>query len=170
VTVVEVCPTRPDRRHQPNIAISSWTAICIERYDAFVYGTAAALVFPAAFFPSNAPSVGTLPSFATFGVGFSATPLGGLLFGHISHTVPRSTAPVAAPLAMGAATTANGVLPAYNSVGVAAPMTLALPLRSRRRDRATTQRRNHAGHRNVPADRRESTEALRPQDVLAARC
>jgi len=61
---------RSDRRHQPNIAISSWTVARIEWYDFFVYGTAAALVFPAAFFPSNAPLVGTLLSFATFGVGF----------------------------------------------------------------------------------------------------
>jgi MFS family permease len=85
--VVEVFTMRSDRRHQTNIAISSWTVACIEWYDFFVYGTAAALVFPAAFFPSNAPLVGTLLSFTTFGVGFIARPLGGLVFGHIGDTV-----------------------------------------------------------------------------------
>ena len=77
----------PDRRHQTNIAISSWTVACIEWYDFSVYGTAAAPVFPAAFFPSNALLVGTLLSFTTFGVGFLARPLRGRVFGHIGDTV-----------------------------------------------------------------------------------
>jgi MFS family permease len=85
--IVEVFTMRSDRRHQTNIAISSWTVACIQWYDFFVYGTAATLVFPAAFFPSNAPLVGTLLSFTTFGVGFIARPLGGLVFGHIGDTV-----------------------------------------------------------------------------------
>jgi MFS family permease len=55
----------------------------------WVYGTAVALVFPAALFPSNAPLVGTLLSFATFGVGFIARPVGGLFFGHIGDSPHR---------------------------------------------------------------------------------
>ena len=66
---------RSDRRHQTHIAISLWTAACIEWNNFFVYGTAVAPVFPAAFFPSNASLVGTLLSFTTFGVGFTARPL-----------------------------------------------------------------------------------------------
>ncbi|MET0799055.1 MAG: MFS transporter, partial [Rhodococcus sp. (in: high G+C Gram-positive bacteria)] len=54
----------------------------IEFYDFFIYGTAAALVFPTIFFSGMSSSIATLASFATFAVAFFARPVGAILFGH----------------------------------------------------------------------------------------
>ena len=54
----------------------------IEWYDFFLYGTAAAIVFPAVFFPKSSAYAGTLESFATYAVGFAARPVGSAIFGH----------------------------------------------------------------------------------------
>jgi MFS transporter, MHS family, shikimate and dehydroshikimate transport protein len=59
------------------VAITALTGTSIEWYDFFIYGTAAALVFPALFFPDFSSLAGTLASFATFGVAFVARPIGG---------------------------------------------------------------------------------------------
>ena len=77
-----------DRRNI-KLALASWVVSSIEWYDFFAYGTAAALVFPAVFFPSENHLTGTLLSFATFGIAFVARPLGGALFGHLGDTVGR---------------------------------------------------------------------------------
>jgi MFS family permease len=64
------------------VAVASAIGTTIEWYDFFIYGTAAATVFGPRFFPQVSPIVGTLASFATFGVGFIARPLGGIVMGH----------------------------------------------------------------------------------------
>jgi MFS family permease len=71
------------------IAIASFIGTAIEFYDFYIYGTAAALVFGALFFPSFAPLAGTLLAFATFAVGFIARPLGAILFGHFGDRIGR---------------------------------------------------------------------------------
>jgi metabolite-proton symporter len=96
----------------------------IEWYDFFIYGTAAATVFPALFFPKSDPLVGTLLAFGTFAVGFIARPVGGVLFGHYGDRVGRKRSLVVALLLMGCATTAIGALPTYASIGVLAPLAL----------------------------------------------
>ena len=57
------------------VAVASFVGTALEWYDYFIYGTAAALVFPALYFPGFSTFAGTLASFATFGVGFFARPL-----------------------------------------------------------------------------------------------
>ena len=69
------------------VALASFIGTTVEYYDFFIYGTAAALVFPRLFFPEASPLMGTLLSFATFGVGFLARPLGGVIFGHFGDRV-----------------------------------------------------------------------------------
>ena len=64
------------------VAVASFIGTTVEFYDFLIYGTAAALVFPKLFFPNASPASGVLLSFATFGVGFFARPLGGIVFGH----------------------------------------------------------------------------------------
>jgi len=71
------------------VAMASLIGITVEYYDFFIYGTAAALVFPKLFFPEASPLLGTLLSFATFGVEFLAWPLGGIVFGHFGDRVGR---------------------------------------------------------------------------------
>ena len=97
----------------------------IEWYDFFIYGTAAALVFPALFFPDDMPRyVALIASFSTFAVGFLARPIGGVVFGHFGDRVGRKIALVVALSIMGVATTVIGLLPTYAEIGVAAPLGL----------------------------------------------
>src|SRR5690606_25220465 len=98
----------------------------IEWYDFFLYGTAAALVFPRLFFPEQDGTVGALLSFATFATGFAARPLGGILFGHLGDRVGRKTVLVTTLIMMGVATVGIGLLPTYDQIGVAAPALLVV--------------------------------------------
>src|SRR5437867_78711 len=107
-------------------ALASLAGSSIEWYDFFLYGTAAATVFPTLFFPQSDPLVGTLLSFSTFAVGFVARPIGGVLFRHFGDRLGRKRSLVAALLLMGAATTAIGLLPSYRTIGVVAPLLLVL--------------------------------------------
>jgi MFS family permease len=98
----------------------------LEWYDFFLYGTAAALVFGEIFFPKSDPTVGTLLSFLTFGVGFVVRPLGGLLFGVLGDRYGRKPVLVATLLMIGIGTTAIGLLPTYAQIGIWAPILLVV--------------------------------------------
>nr|WP_090275437.1 MFS transporter [Mycolicibacterium komanii]CRL68404.1 sugar phosphate permease [Mycolicibacterium komanii] len=111
-----VSPTR--------VGLASFIGTTVEFYDFLIYGTAAALVFPKLFFPAVSPATGLLLSFATFGVGFVARPLGGVVFGHFGDRVGRKKMLVYSLLVMGTATVLMGVLPTYAHIGLAAPLLL----------------------------------------------
>ena len=109
------------------VALTSLAGTSIEWYDFFLYGTAAAVVFPKAFFPQDLPAMVLLIiSFSTFAVGFIARPVGGLIFGHFSDRIGRKHTLVVALMMMGTATTLIGLLPTYATIGVAAPLLLVL--------------------------------------------
>ncbi len=108
------------------VALAACAGSSIEWYDFFIYGTAAALVFPALFFPESNELAGTLASFATFSVGFFARPVGGIIFGHFGDKVGRKRALVTALLMMGAATTLIGLMPTFATIGVLAPILLVV--------------------------------------------
>ncbi|WP_231991898.1 MFS transporter [Mycobacterium sp. ACS4331] len=105
-------------------AVASFVGTTVEFYDFLIYGTAAALVFPKLFFPGTSPTTGMLLSFATFGVGFVARPLGGIVFGHFGDRVGRKRMLVYSLLLMGGSTVAMGLLPTYAQIGLAAPLLL----------------------------------------------
>ena len=109
------------------VAATSLAGTSIEWYDFFIYGTAAALVFPKVFFPEDLPPlVALIAAFGTFAVGFIARPIGGAIFGHYGDLFGRKTALVTALLMMGVATTMVGFLPTYSTIGIAAPLLLTL--------------------------------------------
>jgi MFS family permease len=109
------------------VALTSLAGASIEWYDFFLYGTAAALVFPTVFFPAGLPPlVGLLASFGTFAVGFLARPLGGIVFAHFGDRIGRKRALVAALIMMGVATALIGCLPSYAVMGPVAPVLLVL--------------------------------------------
>ncbi|MBV2153675.1 MFS transporter [Kitasatospora sp. SUK 42] len=108
----------------PRVVAASLIGTTIEWYDYFLYGTAAALVFGKVFFPNSDPLTGTLLSFLTYAIGFAARPLGALVFGHFGDRVGRKKLLVLSLLLMGGSTTAIGLLPTYDSVGVMAPVLL----------------------------------------------
>lgn len=108
------------------VALGSFVGTTIEWYDFFIYGIASALIFSELFFPSYDPLVGTLLSFATFGVAFVARPLGGVIFGHFGDRFGRKPMLVITLIVMGVSTGAVGLLPTYATIGVAAPIILVL--------------------------------------------
>ena len=108
------------------VALTALAGTSIEWYDFFLYATAAALVFPSAFFPDSSPTMGLILSFGTFAFGFIARPLGGILFGHFGDRVGRKRTLVIALMMMGIASTLIGLLPTFATIGIAAPILLSL--------------------------------------------
>jgi metabolite-proton symporter len=108
------------------VLFASLIGTTIEFFDFYIYATAAVLVFPRLFFPPADPVSAKLGSFATFAVAFFARPVGSAFFGHFGDRVGRKATLVAALLTMGVSTVTIGLLPTYASIGVAAPLLLAL--------------------------------------------
>ncbi len=108
------------------VLFASLIGTTIEFFDFYIYATAAVLVFPRLFFPASDPASATLASLATFAIAFLARPVGSAVFGHFGDRVGRKTTLVAALLTMGISTVTIGVLPTYASIGVLAPLLLAL--------------------------------------------
>ena len=106
------------------VVAASMAGTTVEWYDFFLYGVAAALVFPAVFFPTGDATAGTLASLATFAIGFVARPIGGLVFGHYGDKIGRKKLLVISLLMMGVSTFAIGLLPSYATIGIAAPLLL----------------------------------------------
>lgn len=122
-----------ERRGLRKVGFASLIGTTIEYYDFFVYGTAAALVFPKVFFPGTSPTVGTIASFATFGVAFFARPVGSILFGHFGDKIGRKRTLVWTLLIMGLSTVLIGLFPGYDTgvfgflddgIGIWAPILL----------------------------------------------
>ena len=124
--VPDRAPDRVARSQRPRAAVASTIGTTIEWYDFFLYGTAAALVFPHVFFPTQSALVGTLASFSTQFVGFAARPIGAAIFGHYGDRLGRKGALITTLSLMGAATALMGVLPGYSRIGVAAPILLTV--------------------------------------------
>ncbi|HKD64736.1 MAG TPA: MFS transporter [Candidatus Acidoferrales bacterium] len=108
------------------VLFASLVGTTIEFFDFYIYATAAVLVFPRLFFPASDPASATLASLATFAIAFFARPFGSALFGHFGDRVGRKATLVAALLMMGLSTVSIGILPTYKTIGVAAPLLLAL--------------------------------------------
>ncbi|HEU4523272.1 MAG TPA: MFS transporter [Thermoanaerobaculia bacterium] len=95
----------------------------IEWYDFYIFGSLAAIV-STLFFPSENPTAGFLLTLATFATGFAVRPFGAVFFGRIGDLVGRKYAFLVTLLIMGGATFAIGLLPTYETIGVAAPLIL----------------------------------------------
>jgi metabolite-proton symporter len=108
------------------VLFASLVGTTVEFFDFYIYATAAVLVFPKLFFPSANPAAAILLSLATFGVAFVARPIGSALFGHYGDRIGRKRTLVLALSTMGLSTFIIGVLPGYVTIGIAAPLLLAL--------------------------------------------
>ncbi|WP_245464186.1 MFS transporter [Rhizobium sp. NXC24] len=106
------------------VAIASCIGTTVEWYDFFIYATASALVFNKLFFPSFDPLVGSLVALGTYAAGFFVRPIGGLLFGYLGDRYGRKSALVTTLLIVGIATFVIGLVPTYESIGIAAPLIL----------------------------------------------
>ena len=108
------------------VVVASLIGTAIEFFDFYIYATAAVIVFPHIFFPQGDPTAATLQSLATFAIAFVARPIGSALFGHFGDRIGRKVTLVASLLTMGISTVAIGLLPTYETIGILAPMLLAL--------------------------------------------
>ena len=116
----------PSPNSARRVLLASLAGTTIEFFDFYIYATAAVLVFPKLFFPASDPASATLQSFATFALAFFARPVGSAVFGHFGDRIGRKATLVAALLTMGVSTVVIGLLPTYASIGLAAPLLLAL--------------------------------------------
>ncbi|MBA8879515.1 MFS transporter [Phyllobacterium myrsinacearum] len=119
--------------HQPTgvkaprkAALASWIGSAVEYYDFFIYGTAAALIFPKIFFSAADPQAAAIASFATFGVAYIARPFGAVILGHIGDQFGRKKVLTFTLLLMGFSTFIIGCLPTYDHVGILAPILLVV--------------------------------------------
>lgn len=115
------------RRNTPRqVLFASLVGTTVEYFDFYIYGTAAVLVFPRFFFPASNEATATLASLATFAIAFIARPIGSSVFGHFGDRIGRKKTLVVALSTMGLSTFFIGMLPSYQSIGIAAPILLAL--------------------------------------------
>lgn len=120
MTTLETPAPRPMRR----VALASFVGSAIEYYDFYIYGTAAALVFPKVFFPYLGTTMATVASMATFAAAFLSRPLGAAFFGHFGDRLGRKSTLIATLLIMGLSTLTVGLVPGAATIGVAAPLVL----------------------------------------------
>lgn len=119
-------PRLEQRQSPKKAALASFLGSTLEYYDFFIYGTAAALVFPYLFFPEGNPLVATIGAFATFGVAYIARPLGGLVMGHFGDRLGRKNVLLLTLMIMGLASLGIGLLPTYGQIGIWATVLLVI--------------------------------------------
>lgn len=119
-------PAAPPQGQLVRAVVASAVGTAIEWYDFFLYGLAAALIFPKLFFPESDPFVGQLLAFSTFFIGFVARPVGAAIFGHYGDRLGRKASLVATLLLMGVSTFIIGLVPAYEVIGVWGAVALVL--------------------------------------------
>jgi MFS transporter, MHS family, shikimate and dehydroshikimate transport protein len=125
-TAGEPTPAPVERARMRRVLVSSFVGSAIEWYDFILYGTVAALVFPALFFPNSEPATAALASLSTFAVGFIARPIGGIVAGYIGDRYGRKRSLVMTLLIGGLSTFAIGFVPTYATIGLWAPILLVV--------------------------------------------
>lgn len=119
-------PAMPASPQAKRAVLSGTFGSALEWFDFAVYGAMAATVFPKLFFNDMNPAIALLASFATFGVGFVARPLGGIVFGHLGDRLGRRKILLTTFITMGVASMVIGLLPPQSAIGIAAPALLVL--------------------------------------------
>lgn len=123
-TTAESAP--PSRKTVRRVVSASVIGTTIETYDLFIYGTAAALVFPTVFFSDMDPTTALIFSFLTFAASFLARPIGAIVLGHYGDLIGRKKVLIFSLLLMGVATFLIAFLPGYDVWGPAAPIILVV--------------------------------------------
>lgn len=115
-----------DPKTSRRAVVSGTFGTALEWFDFAVYGTLSATLFPTLFFPAYSENTAVLASFATFGAGMVARPLGGIVFGALGDRIGRRNVLMFTLVLMGAASVLIGLLPTYAMVGVLAPTLLVV--------------------------------------------
>jgi MHS family metabolite:H+ symporter-like MFS transporter len=126
---VEARPAHPAQRTTRDltkVAVSGWLGTAMEFMDFQLYSLAAAIVFNKIFFPDVSPAIGLIAAMATYGVGYVARLAGAIYFGRMGDRIGRKKVLFITIAMMGASTTLIGVLPAYATIGIMAPILLVI--------------------------------------------
>lgn len=118
--------TTTQRAPAARVLTASLVGTAVEFYDFYIYATAAALVFPTLFFPSESESAQLMSSYATFAIAFIARPVGAVAFGHFGDRIGRKSTLVWSLMLMGGSTMAIAFLPTYAQAGWIAPALLCV--------------------------------------------
>jgi len=113
-------------REATKVAIGALVGTAMEWYDFFLFSAAAALIFNVHYFTSENATAAAMASFATFGVGLVARPLGGMFFGAMGDKIGRRKTLMVTIVGIGLITGLIGLLPDYAAIGIAAPILLVL--------------------------------------------
>lgn len=125
--LVEVSATRELTEKDANkVSLGALIGTAMEWYDFFLFSAAAALVFNVQYFASANATAAALASFATFGVGLVARPVGGMIFGVMGDRIGRRITLMVTIVGIGLVTGLIGLLPTYEAIGIAAPILLVL--------------------------------------------
>ncbi|MCG2621060.1 MHS family MFS transporter [Arthrobacter sp. I2-34] len=106
-------------------ALASFMGSAVEYYDFFIFGSAAALIFPHVFFPDAGAQAGIM-SLATFGFAYIARPIGAVFVGHFGDRIGRQKVLMFTLVLMGAATFLIGCIPSFDVIGWWAPAILVV--------------------------------------------
>jgi len=114
-------PTVESRRNLFVVIGASSAGTLIEWYDFYIFGALAPII-ATHFFPKDNPTAAFLATLATFAAGFVVRPFGALFFGRLGDVVGRKYTFLVTLLLMGGATFAMGLVPGYETIGLAAPL------------------------------------------------
>lgn len=119
----EITTSAAERRR---VVAATTIGTAIEWYDYFLYASVAGLVFHKLMFGPLEGGLAAVISFATVGISFLFRPLGAFLAGHYGDKLGRRLVLMVTLFTMGGATALIGLLPTYDSIGVAAPILLVI--------------------------------------------
>ena len=108
------------------LIVSSFLGTTLESFDFNIYTLLTPLVFNRVFFPQLEPAIATIASFSIFAVGIFSRPLGGVLFGHFGDRIGRKPTMVFTLLLVGVSTALMGIIPAYETIGIWAPIIMTV--------------------------------------------
>lgn len=94
-----------------------------EWYEFTLYGALAAVIV-SKFFSGLDPNTGFIFALLTFAVGFIMRPVGAVVFGRVGDRIGRKKTFLITIIIMGISTVAVGLLPTYETAGIAAPIML----------------------------------------------
>ncbi|MEM9243733.1 MAG: MFS transporter [Pseudomonadota bacterium] len=110
---------------QPAITNSQWKIILLsslggmlEFYD-FVIFVIFAKAIGQTFFPNKTPLLSIMATFTAFAIGYLARPIGGFIFSHFGDKYGRKHSFLLTITLMGSATLLMGLLPSYQTYGIA---------------------------------------------------
>ncbi len=103
------------------VIVASSVGTLIEWYDFYIFGSLATIL-SVQFFPQTNPTIAFLSTLATFAIGFVVRPFGAIVFGRLGDKVGRKYTFLVTLVLMGASTFLIGLVPGYQTIGVAAPL------------------------------------------------